>query len=344
MSQLLRLLRSVRAQRRRFGFMALAGVASGLLGLAGFAAASTVVVKLTSTGPQPPKVTVAVGDTVSFIGADNQNHSIISKTGGFTSPVIKPGETWSRVMDAPGRFRYRETNFGKPNRGLIVVQVVGALELSASPSSVVYGREVVLSGRSPLPGRQVTLSWRSAGKHAKSAGGGWSELATVAADGAGAFSLTIQPKISGKYRAAVAAGRKKLTSSVISVMVKPLLTAAPLLRTARTGTVLRITGRVTPPTAANTVALMRFDRGLRRWKQLAETQVRAGGTAVFAWSVVRGRSLLRLEILRSGREPGFDVAASNRIVITGVGPAPSTGQKGSKTRRQSVSVGYGYDG
>jgi len=344
MSQLFGPLRSVRARRHRLAPLVLAGTLMGLLGLAGFAAASTVVVKLTSSGPQPAKVTVAVGDTVSFVGADDQNHSIISKAGGFTSPVIKPGETWSRVMDSPGRFRYRETNFGKPHRGLIVVQVVGTLELSASPGSVVYGRQVVLSGRSPLPGSQVALSWRSAGKHAKSAGGRWAELATVTADGAGAFSLTIQPKISGTYRATVAAGKKKLTSSSISVTVKPLLTAAPRARTARTGTVLRITGRVTPAAAANTVALMRFDRSLRRWKRVAEAQVRTDGAATFAWPVVRGRSLLRLEVLRSGREPGFDVGASDRIVITGVGPAPSTGKKGSKTRRQSVSVRYGYDG
>jgi len=254
---------------------------------------------------------------VTWVGADSQNHSIVSA--GFTSPVIHPGETYSQVMETPGKLAYTQTNFGPSKKGTIIVAVNGPVVLTVNRPSVVFGGSVVLSGKSPLPGRSITLSTQPGGHH----GGGknWTDLGSIPTAADGSFSTTVQPKANASYRVTVVA---KLSSQPVTVQVKPRLTiaAAPLKLPA--GRMLRVVARIVPTTAATNLELKQ-QVGTKRARTLAQKTVPANGTVIFAWKVTPGRSLLHVEMPKVKGGSQFQATFSRTIAVTGtVKPAPPT--------------------
>jgi plastocyanin len=317
--------------RRRVAAALGVGAITAALALSGYALGGTTTVQLTSAGPQPAAITVGFGETVSFVNSDTQNHSIVSPS--FTSPVIYPGQTYSVTMDTPGKISYTQTNFGRSNKGLIVVTVNGPVQLTASSPSVVYGAHVVLSGKSPLPGsRTVTLSTQpGAGRHG--AGKAWTDLATVPTSADGSFSTVVEPKMSLSYRVVVAPG---ISSQPVAVQVKPRLTitAAPLKL--RVGRVVRVVARIVPATAATTLELKQLT-GTKRARTLAQKTVTASGTVTFAWKVTQGRSLLRVEMPKTKGGSSFQATFSRSITVTGI-PMPTLATKVKKPPTKSVKT------
>ncbi len=293
------------------------------LALAGFATGSTTTVQLTSTGPQPASVTVAVGDVVSFVNADAQNHSIVST--GFTSPVIYPGQTYSHTMDTPGKFSYTQTNFGPSKKGLIVVAVNGTVELTANTPSVVYGNPVVLSGKSPLPGRPVTVSTQPGGHHH---GKTWTALTTIPTSADGSFSTVVRPTVNSSYRVTVVA---KLLSQPVTVGVKPRLTIAATPLKLKVGQTVRVVARIVPATAATSLELRQLT-GTKRARTLAQKPVSASGNVVFTWKATQGRSLLRVEMPKIKGGSTYLATFSRSIAVTGITTATATTSSKSSTK------------
>ena len=67
---------------------------------------STASVAMDGTTFVPGDVTVAVGETVTWVNKDPFPHNVASTPGGFASQDLQPGDTWRFTPRAEGRFPY----------------------------------------------------------------------------------------------------------------------------------------------------------------------------------------------------------------------------------------------
>lgn len=311
--------------------------------LAGVALAADTKVSLTATGPQPQTLTVSVGDSVTFTNTDNVNHSIVTKSpagsapGGFVSPVIHPGETYSVGLNNPGTISYAETGFGhQKGSGKIVVGVSGALTIATAQKAIVYGASITISGKSPVAGTNVSIDAR--GKGQKGGGGngggkgGWTTVATVPAGSDGSFTATLTPTATATYRAQLGSGQ--VTSATVSVSVAPqLLLHATTKRVVHAGKLVTLVGKIVPANGAQSLELMAYNKSKRNWTRVSTRSVSAAGTATFRFAVPYGLTPLRLSVSRSDQVlPGLlKTMSAQSLVVRGTGtPPPPTGKHHKK--------------
>jgi hypothetical protein len=268
---------------------------------------------------------------VTFTNNDNINHSIVTKSpggyapGGFVSPVIHPGQSYSVALNNPGTISYSETGFAKQHgSGKIVVGVAGSLSIAAAPKTVVYGSSITISGTSPLPGTDVVISARGKGQHGGGKGG-WTTVATVPAGADGSFSATLTPTATATYRAQTGAG--KVTSlTTVSVSVAPqLLLQATTKRVVRTGKLVTLVGKIAPADGAASLELIAYNSSHRKGTRVATRSVSTAGTATFKFAVPYGQTALRLSVSKSDQlRPGLlKTVSAKPVVVRGTGPAPA---------------------
>jgi plastocyanin len=70
-------------------------VALVALGAAPAASAATVTVAINRTGFTPNPARIETGDTITWTNSDTRNRQVISRSAGFASPILQPGETFS---------------------------------------------------------------------------------------------------------------------------------------------------------------------------------------------------------------------------------------------------------
>jgi plastocyanin len=68
--------------------------------------ADTVVVTIRNFRFTREKLTVNAGDVVVWRNEDPVAHTILSDSGGFTSPLVEPRQDWSHRFSTPGTFTY----------------------------------------------------------------------------------------------------------------------------------------------------------------------------------------------------------------------------------------------
>jgi plastocyanin len=184
---------------------------------AGVAAAvgATRTVRIENDGFRPATVTVTIGDTVVWRNTDNVRHQVVADNGSFASPSLAPGTSYSFSFPQSGRFRYRDAL--EPNeRGTVVVRdPPAAVALAASPTLVVFGAEVKLSGTvsNRRQGQQVEV-W------AQTHGGQPTRLATVETAAGGVFEFVDRPQILTGYQVRW----RNVSSQPTSVQVRPRIT------------------------------------------------------------------------------------------------------------------------
>ena len=295
---------------KRYSSAGRVAAALGLVGSfgAGVALAATVTVTLGPSGPQPATVTVQWGDTVTFANGDSAAHSVEIPRLTVASPSIPPGGSWAQVFDGrQGNYAVRQT--GERNfSGAVIVELTGKVTMTATPAHVVYGKRVSFQGTA-LPGFPVKVEQQIAGASAE-----WTESLTATAGADGAWSASLVPQIGTRYRASAAADQ--LRSPTVSVGVRPAVSLAGLRR-APTGRKLTLRTRIAPAKAAITADLERYDAARRRWVREDRRRVSPAGTVAFRWSVLKGRSRLRVQLLRIALRPGFEAATSKQLLITG---------------------------
>lgn len=69
---------------------------------------ATVTVSITASGFKPEDVTIKPGDSVTWRNTDTVDRQVESDTGTFKSPVLEPGESWSRQFDVESSYSYHE--------------------------------------------------------------------------------------------------------------------------------------------------------------------------------------------------------------------------------------------
>jgi plastocyanin len=182
---------------------------------------ATKTVSITRTAFVPNSVSIFVGDSVTWMNSDTIDHQVISQAGGFASPVLKPGETFTHVFDKAGKFGYKDALSTKTGNGSVTVaaQPVNAtLSLHPSATAVVYDvNSVQLTGQLSLKksGQQVTLSEQALGEAQAKA------LATTTTDANGEFAFTVAPSIRTVYTAHWQVGNDQATSTPVTVAVHP---------------------------------------------------------------------------------------------------------------------------
>jgi plastocyanin len=125
---------------------------------------ATVTVSITSTGFKPEDVTIKPGDTVTWRNTDTAERQVIADTGVFKSPVLKPGESWSRQFDVESSHSYHEATMTSLTGAVHVLTT--RVSVGATRATVVYGNPVRVFGSIPTgaSGESVTLHIKQYGR------------------------------------------------------------------------------------------------------------------------------------------------------------------------------------
>lgn len=198
--------------------LTVAAAVSALAG-AGFALAALTATKnvnITRTGFVPKTVTIAGGDTVRWKNVDTVNHQVVANSGAFASPLIAPNKTYSKRLDTPGTYPYRDALY-PTRRG--TVKVTGpppSISIAASVPIATYGNQIHVGGAvSPAAvGDTVVLEAQPWGQLS------FAEVGRVETTTNGVWDLVVTPTILTSYKATW----KGKTSAVIQVAVAPRLT------------------------------------------------------------------------------------------------------------------------
>jgi plastocyanin len=111
------------------------------------ALAATKDVAIKKGGFSPATVTVATLDAVRWTNKDTVNHQVVSDTGAFASPILRPNQSFTFTFRASGTYRYRDA-LEPTERG--TVRVTGpppSVSLAASTGIDTYGAQITLSGQ-----------------------------------------------------------------------------------------------------------------------------------------------------------------------------------------------------
>jgi plastocyanin len=267
------------------------------------AATATFGVSITKKGFSPKTVSISQGDTVTWTNSDSVNHQIVSDRGTASSPVLKPGESFSFAFTTAGDYPYHDGLNPKLD-GTVKVKAAptppASVSLAASASRVVYGRTLTLGGTvsSRKDGETVTVLARAFGES------NLAPIATVTTGAGGAWTYAAKPKIQTTYEARF----KSAASTDATIGVQPLVTLHVL------------TGRrfSTRAVAARSFAgrLVKFQRRNRFSEWVTVKQVRLGSNsgAVFRATLPHGTSPIRVFLSVNQAGPGY-LAGISRTVI-----------------------------
>src|SRR5215211_1356077 len=102
------------------------------------AAAVTKTVSIKRGSFSPSTVGITAGDSVRWRNDDTVNHQVVSTTGTFASPVLRPGQTYTFRFDVAGTYRYRDALFPKVTGTVKVAGLPPALTLATSQPQISY--------------------------------------------------------------------------------------------------------------------------------------------------------------------------------------------------------------
>ena len=276
------------------------------------ARAATFTVSITKTGFSPGALTIAVGDTVTWRNDDSTSHQIASKSASFTSPLIKPGETFSFTYKAAGRFSYQDETV-KKNKGTVTVQgsptAPISLTATASATLVVYGRTVTLSGAtsSKRVGETVTIFAQPFGTAALAAVG------SATTEGGGSWSFIVRPKLETVYEARWKPAATTASSSPVKVRVRPQVLFRVKGVNGRTVTFFT-KARAVRSLAGKTLYLQRRN-AFGQWVILRRATLTATSAVTFKARLPAGRSRVRMFLPRAQAGAGYVAGISRTLVL-----------------------------
>jgi len=320
----------VRGPRHVIG-AAIVIVAIGL-GISGAATAADVTVTLTTSGPQPARLSVALGDTVTFVNSTPDARTLTSDDQSFTAATIPAGATYKWVAVDPGNISYRFGD-GRTDRGAVTVERKGSVKLAAKPVLVTFGHTVTLSGLAVPTGFPVLIESRGPG------GAAWQQLTTATPASEGAFTFDAKPVTGTQYRASLFDGI--LRSTRVTVNVRPNIRLASAAQKTKTDRTVKLRAYVAPRDAGTRITLSAYSPERKAWRRVSGQPLK-DGRAVIPWKVTQGATRLRLSIDGRDLKQGLEGAVSNVIRITGVGaPAervrePRNGNRANRDNRTTA--------
>ena len=260
--------------------------------------AATKVVSIKRSSFSPATVNVVAGDTIRWRNDDTRNHQVVSTTGTFASPVLRPGRTYSFRFEVAGTYRYRDalvpTSIG-------TIRVAGAppsVSLGTSLPQIAYGQRITLSGQinSKKAGENVQLSHLAYGQ------GSEAVLAIVITGVDGTFSFNVTPKILTTYRATW----KGASSLPVQTAVAPSISFGRM-----NGFLTRVfAGR---SMARKQVQLQRFSR-FGQWVTIKRVTLDLNSRARFRAALPVGANRLRIAMSVNQAGAGYLAGFSQEII------------------------------
>jgi plastocyanin len=194
-------------------FLLAAASAALTLAVVPQAFAATKQVDIRPAGFSPGTVTIATLDEVRWTNRDTVNHQVVSDTGAFASPILRPGQSYRFTFRASGTYRYRDA-LEPAERG--TVRVTGpppSVSLAASTGIDTFGTQITLSGQvsNGRAGERVEIFSKPY------PGTSFVKLAEVLTVQNGAWSYPTTPEILTSYQA----HWRNNVSTEVSVAVRP---------------------------------------------------------------------------------------------------------------------------
>jgi len=191
------------------------------------ASAKTVNVDISKVGFVPGEVTVQTGDLVTFTNKDASNHQVVCATCPFTSPVLKPNETFTFTYLKKGKFGAVDP-LNKNKKVTVTVQEAPATVTvtSAKPGTVAYGHSSTITGTlsTAQAGQKVDIFAQACGDNNAKA------VTTVTTTTGGAFTYQAQPALGTSYHARYKATAGVVMSTPVNVTVRPSVTLVRLAK------------------------------------------------------------------------------------------------------------------
>ncbi len=270
--------------------------------LAGFvlapeADAATRGVQILRSSFSPATVSIVAGDTIRWRNVDRRDHQVVSTTGTFASPVLRPGRTYSFTFTVAGTYRYRDALNPRVTGTVRVAGAPPAVSLATSLPQTTYGAAVTLSGQvnNRAAGEQVQIVYQPYGQPSQIV------LATVLTGADGTFSLVTEPKILTTYQAFWKGAR----SLVITTAVAPAISFGRL-----NGFVTRVfAGR---SMARKQVQLQRLS-AFGQWVTIKRVSLDLNSRARFRALLPMGPSRLRIAMSVNQAGVGYLGAFSREI-------------------------------
>jgi plastocyanin len=286
------------------------------LALATVASAKTVAVDISKVGFVPANVSLQVGDTVTFTNKDTANHQVVCQTCPFTSPVLKPSETFSYTFTKAGKFTYVDP-LNKNKKGTATVAAAPAsVSLAATPSVVTYGVKTTLSGTvsSPTTDDKVDILAQPAGENA------YKVIATVTTTAGGAYTYAVAPAKNTNYESRTKlAGVPLITSNAVTVKVRPRVT---LTRTSLHH--FRVSVTAADSFVGKYIVFRRYVAATGKWntvksvqlKAMTQTAVPLAGTFVSSSTfTVKLKKGYRVRAILAPSQVGTSYLAASSLVI-----------------------------
>ena len=270
-------------------------LASLLVGPEALAATRTVEIKRNAFSPAT--VSIVAGDTITWRNTDTRNHQVVSTTGTFASPILRPNRSYSFTFEVAGTYRYRDALNPTVTGTIRVAGAPPAVSLGTSLPQITFGTAVTLSGQinSKKAGEPVLLTHQPYGQPSPIV------LATVITGADGTFSFVTKPKILTSYQAAW----KTAKSLVVTTAVAPYISFGRM-----TGFITRVyAGR---SMARKQVQLQRLSR-FGQWVTIKMVALDLNSRARFRAALPIGSHRLRIAMSVNQAGVGYLAAFSREI-------------------------------
>jgi plastocyanin len=222
------------------------------------AVAATQNVAITKAGFVPAQLTINQGDAITWTNQDTVNRQVISQDAPFSSPVLKPSETYTYTFAKAGKYQITDPLVRKDKMTVTVTAPTtpppgsGSVSLAVAPRLLTFGGKVTLTGTiaNQKVGEQVAVEAQQCGATA------FAKVTTLTTTTGGAYSYAVQPLKNTTYRVTY----KNASSTTVAVRVRPRITlgkVAPHRFTVRV--------RAADSFAGKGIAVQRFNTVTKRW-------------------------------------------------------------------------------
>lgn len=194
-------------------------VAVSALAAPALGAAANVTVQIRSTSFSPSSFTINHGDRVTWRNADKTDHQVVADDGSFASPILHPGQSYSKTLSTAGTFRFHDALHPRLTGKVVVKGPPPSVSLALSAPIVYWGTPITISGTvsTGAVNQTVEISQQPYGQAAPS------QLAVVKTGIGGAFSFAVTPSLYTTY----SARWNNVSSGSVVAQVAPKMSLVP---------------------------------------------------------------------------------------------------------------------
>lgn len=263
-------------------------------------AAVTRTVAIKPAGFSPATRTIQTGDSIRWRNDDTVNHQVVADNGHFASPVLRPRQTYTRLFNTSGTYRYRDA-LEPAERGTIVVQgPPPSVSIAASQGTVFYGGAIRLTGFiSSGATNQLVEIWSK--PFGQTSPVKVADLRTVTGGG---WDFPTIPKVLTEYYARWGS-RQSVT---VSVGVRPRITFN------RRAPYFTVSARAQTSLAGRWVYVQRRS-ALAQWVNIKKVRLGDTGAKRFRMTLKPGRNVLRIFMTTNQAGSGLLWSHSRTLLI-----------------------------